>query len=234
MKTLIFDCGGVLVYPRMGDWNIPFGATQILGERARDLFTSKYLYAFREAAHWLDEGQLVADIEAERRLRLEYIREMDARMGWQMTMSDMLRLADDFTDNIHRYGFFEDAGPWLARWKRRFGLGMLSDAMPSILKFMEQQGLLRLFDAAVISTQLGVTKPDPGMYAAILKALDAEPGDCLFVDDRPDNLLGAMEAGMRAAQMARAEFMPRVLWNGPIAHDMEELNGLIETMFPDA
>ena len=30
MKHLIFDCGGVLVWPRLGEWNIPFGIFDIL------------------------------------------------------------------------------------------------------------------------------------------------------------------------------------------------------------
>ena len=28
MKNLIFDCGGVLVWPRMGEWNIPMRKLQ--------------------------------------------------------------------------------------------------------------------------------------------------------------------------------------------------------------
>ena len=47
MKHLIFDCGGVLVWPRLGEWNIPFGAFEILGARAADIYSSKY----RPAGH---------------------------------------------------------------------------------------------------------------------------------------------------------------------------------------
>ena len=32
MKYLIFDCGGVLVWPRPGDWSVPYGVTEILGK----------------------------------------------------------------------------------------------------------------------------------------------------------------------------------------------------------
>ena len=110
MKHLIFDCGGVLVYPRLGEWNLPFGAAEILGERARDIHTSKYLLAHRESVGWLDEGRLVNDIEEERRLRREYIRAMDVRMDWHMTAGEIARLTDDFTDNPDRYGLFEDVG----------------------------------------------------------------------------------------------------------------------------
>lgn len=228
MKHLIFDCGGVLVWPRLGEWNIPFGAFDILGTRARDIYSSRYLTAYQEAVHWLAEDQLVPDIESERKLRREYIRSMDALMEWRMTAREIDRLADDFTDNIDRYGLFEDVAPWLKRWKGRYSLGILSDAMPSLLQFMDQWGVLRSFDAAVISTQVGAIKPDPRMFTAILDALNAEPGDCLFVDDRAGNLKGAVAMGMQAVQMARPVFLPQAYWDGPVVHSLEGLNKMIE------
>jgi len=227
MKHLIFDCGGVLVYPRMGDWNLPIGIARILGERARDIHTAKYLLAHRESAQWLDEARLVANTEEERRLRKEYIRAMNVRMDWHMNLDEINRLTDDFTDNIQRYGFFDDIKPWLERWKGTYSLGILSDAMPSMLVFLRQYGVYDLFDATVISTQIGAIKPDARMYAAILDALAAEPEDCLFIDDRPCNLEGAIAAGMHAVQMARPEFLPTELWDGPKVRNFEELNRLL-------
>lgn len=228
MKHLIFDCGGVMVWPRLGEWNIPFGALEILGPRARDIYTSKYLTAHRTAVHFLDEDQLVPNVEAERHLRRKYVLSMNDLMDWQLTTLDISRLADDFTDNINRYGLFEDVAPWLMRWKSRYSLGMLSDAMPSLVKFMDQWGLLSLFDATVISTQIGAIKPDPKMYEAILQKLNAEPADCLFVDDRAANLEGAIASGMKAVQMARPAFLPEVLWDGPVVDSFEALDRLIE------
>ena len=228
MKHLILDCGGVLVYPRLGDWCLPFGITGILGERARDIHTAKYLLAHRQSARWLDEARPMRDVKEELGYRREYIRAMDVRMDWHMTADEIERLADDFTNNIDRYGFFDDVKPWLAAWKARgLSLGILSDAMPSIKVFLKQYGILDDFDAAVISTEVGAIKPDPKMYAAILEALGAEPGDCLFADDKPENLEGAVAAGMKAVQMARAETLPHVLWDGPVARDFAELDAFV-------
>ena len=228
MKHLIFDCGGVMVWPRLGEWNIPFGSFKILGTRARDIYSAKYLTAYRVAVRWLDEAQLVPNIEVERQLRREYVQSLNIQMDWRLTPVEIGRLTDDFTDNINRYGLFEDVAPWLKRWKTRYKLGILSDAMPSLLRFMDQWGLLSLFDAAVISTQVGAIKPDPRMYAAILQKLNADPGDCLFIDDRADNLEGATAAGMKAVQMARSAFLPQKIWDGPVVNSFEALDRLIE------
>jgi len=228
MKHLIFDCGGVMVWPRLGEWNIPFGTLEILGPRARDIYTSKYLTAHRTVVHLLDEDQLVPNVEAERQLRREYIQSMNSLMEWKLTTFDISRLTDDFTNNINRYGLFEDVALWLKRWKPRYSLGMLSDAMPSLIKFMDQWGLLSFFDATVISTQIGAIKPDPRMYETILQRLNADPADCLFVDDRAINLEGAIAAGMKAVQMARPAFLPQVLWDGPVVDSFEAIDRLIE------
>jgi len=226
-KHLIFDIGGVIVWPRLGSWNIPFGIREILGSRADDIASPAYERAYASAVKWLDEGQSVPDCEAEFILRENFIREMDAAMDWRMTESEIEALAHDFTYNIDRYGFFEDVKPWLARWQGKYSLNLLSDALPSILLFMDQHGILPFCDHAVISAHVGATKPGKAMYETILEKLGANPADCLFIDDRLNNLRGAQDAGIHAVQMAREEFFPEQLWNGPIIHNFEELNALL-------
>ena len=48
------------------------------------------------------------------------------------------------------------------------------------------------------------------------------------MDDRPCNLEGAVKAGMRAVQMARSEFLPAELWDGPVVRNFEQLDRLLE------
>ncbi len=229
MKHLIFDIGGVLVYPRLGEWNIPFRAVDILGSRARDIYSARYISASRTASIWLDESRKVDTLEEERRLRGKYIESLNLQMGWHMTTDEIALLADDFTYNAQRYGFFSDVKPWLTQWQKQYSLGLLSDAMPSILIFLQQYGIRHLFNAAVLSTQVGAIKPDARMYHAILNALDARASDCLFVDDRPFNVETACQLGMRGVQMSRAEFPPSLLWDGPVVYSFEELNRLLDS-----
>ena len=226
-KNLILDAGGVLVYPRLGFWNLPWRAPELLGLPVEALKTEAVAAAYRQALHWLDESALVADVEQERAMRLGFVREMDALLGWHIPDGTLRAVADDFTDDIDRYGFFDDLIPWMDRWKARYRLGLLSDAMPSLRVFLAQKGLMERFDAAVISTEIGATKPDGRMYAAILKALDARPEECLFVDDLPRNLEGARRAGIPAVQMCRAEFPPAERWDGPAVRSFEELDGFL-------
>lgn len=229
MKHLIFDIGGVLVYPRLGEWNLPYRAAEILGTRARDIYTAAYIIAYNEAVTWLDESRIVKNTDDERILRRKFVEALDIRMGWHLTSLEVSQLTDDFTDNISRYGFFNDVMPWLPRWKKKYSLSVLSDAMPSILVYLRRYGVFDLLDAAVLSTQLGVVKPDTRMYQSVLEALNADAADCLFVDDLVQNLEGARQIGMQAIQMVRAEYTPAIIWDGPVVHNFSELNQFLET-----
>ncbi len=58
-------------------------------------------------------------------------------------------------------------------------------------------GLLEeLFDTWVISSEVGLRKPDPAIYALAAERLGLPPEACVFVDDLPGNLKPARAIGM--------------------------------------
>jgi epoxide hydrolase-like predicted phosphatase len=52
------------------------------------------------------------------------------------------------------------------------------------------------FDVVVISGEVGMRKPEPGIYRHAAKLLGVEPCRCVFVDDTKDHLAGAAQQGM--------------------------------------
>ena len=53
------------------------------------------------------------------------------------------------------------------------------------------------FALIVVSAAIGITKPDPRVYRSVLSSLAVQPGECLFVDDRAENVDAARGLGMR-------------------------------------
>jgi epoxide hydrolase-like predicted phosphatase len=53
-----------------------------------------------------------------------------------------------------------------------------------------------LFDATVISGDVGMHKPQPEIYRLACERLDVEPSDSVFVDDLRENIEGAEAVGM--------------------------------------
>jgi putative hydrolase of the HAD superfamily len=76
-------------------------------------------------------------------------------------------------------------------------LGILSNFSQELWTLLEQQDLRRRFDAIAVSADIGVMKPDPAAYHAILAMLGLPPEACLFIDDLPDNIAAAQALGLQ-------------------------------------
>jgi glucose-1-phosphatase len=53
-------------------------------------------------------------------------------------------------------------------------------------------------DRAHVSAEFGARKPDPQAYLRCLDRLGTTPAQALFIDDSPDNVAGARQAGLDA------------------------------------
>jgi epoxide hydrolase-like predicted phosphatase len=56
--------------------------------------------------------------------------------------------------------------------------------------------LAELFDAVLISGEVGIRKPSPEIYRLAAERIGLAPPECVFVDDLPFNLAPAAELGM--------------------------------------
>lgn len=79
----------------------------------------------------------------------------------------------------------------------RYRLGILSNASTNVVEHILSPEQAGLFDAAVLSHHVGLTKPDTRMYQGIAEKLGVSPTHCIFVDDQERHLAGARAAGMR-------------------------------------
>ena len=53
-----------------------------------------------------------------------------------------------------------------------------------------------MFDAVLISGEVGLRKPEPEIYLLTAERLGLTPEDCVFVDDLKINVRGAVAVGM--------------------------------------
>ena len=100
---------------------------------------------------------------------------------------------------------YPDSADGLAWLRGRCRLALLSNAPPSLRPLMEQLGLAGYFDTMIISGEVDVRKPDPGIYRIALASLGAAPEESLFVDDLEENLVAARRDGMACLLMDRRD-----------------------------
>lgn len=107
-----------------------------------------------------------------------------------------------------------DVGGWLSldeaavavveRAGRARHLALLSNAPHPLADRLDAQPWATLFPTRFYSCRLGVVKPDPAIFEAVLAALGAEAYQALLIDDRPANTAAAREAGLAAITFTSA------------------------------
>ena len=87
-------------------------------------------------------------------------------------------------------------------------LGIITDSANPLyvkLRWFENGGFVHVWDSIVSSQELGLQKPDPGIYAAALRQLGLTACQAAFVGHDVDELQGASAAGMKTIAFNYAE-----------------------------
>lgn len=75
-----------------------------------------------------------------------------------------------------------------------------------------------MFDAVVISGEVGLRKPEPEIFVLALERIGVPAGECAFVDDMPQNVAAAARQGLV----------------GIVHRSFEDTAGELEALFPGA
>ena len=123
-----------------------------------------------------------------------------------------------------RVELYEDALPALEFLAQRFPLVSLSNGNADLQRI----GLARFFKAAISAREFGVGKPDPRIFHAAAGAVDARPEEILHIgDDATLDALGALNAGMQAVWLNRADHpWPHEQQPQATVASLDELRGL--------
>jgi FMN phosphatase YigB (HAD superfamily) len=130
--------------------------------------------------------------------------------SYHRRVMNLLRAGVPYDEFFRMYGDIFTEVPatcdLLRRLAARYPLYLLSDTNEIHFGYVRQTvDVLHLFEQFVVSYEVGVLKPDPRIYREVLRraALPAEA--CVFIDDRPGNVEGARQVGMRAFLFRSAE-----------------------------
>lgn len=155
--------------------------------------------ALREIRDYIaaNRPDLKHDLSAVRR---ESIRLALYRAGENPLMAD--EAFEVFFAERQRVVFFEEALESLDFLAQRYPLVALSNGNANV----EVVGLGKYFRAAISAREFGVGKPDPRIFLAAAGAAEVQPAEILHVgDDATLDALGALNAGMQAAWLNRAD-----------------------------
>lgn len=84
-----------------------------------------------------------------------------------------------------------------------YKVGLLSNVGQDMMtRLFRPEELEELFDCVVLSSDVGLIKPDPLIYDYAANKLGVEPEACVMIDDLPVNIDGAERAGMQGIVFA--------------------------------
>ncbi len=135
-----------------------------------------------------------------------------------------------FADNgVH---LWDDSVPTLRELRAR-GLrtAIVSNCDHATRPIVDDLGLEHEADAIVLSFEVGVAKPDPGIYRAALSAVGALPQEAVFVDDQAWYCEGAEALGIRSFLIRRDDADPAggfgAAGDRDVLHDLRSLLDLV-------
>lgn len=110
----------------------------------------------------------------------------------------------EVVENLLGKAFAETLAPYpevlaLVKALHRHGiaLAVLSNTIEPHAKALREAGVYDGFDQLFLSHEVGLRKPDPAIYKHVLRELDVQPAEALFIDDDPNNVKAAQALGMQ-------------------------------------
>jgi len=70
-----------------------------------------------------------------------------------------------------------------------------------------------LFDGHVFSFEVGMAKPEKGIYLLALRKFRLKPEECVYIDNQPENLPPAQGIGIKSIKFQGAEKLKQQLKN---------------------
>lgn len=100
---------------------------------------------------------------------------------------------------------FENVHEVLTELRRNsLRMGVISNWDGSARDLLQRHDLMDYFDHCIISSEVGIDKPNPAIFNLAMQKADAVPQECLYVGDNYyDDAVGSREAGMRALILNR-------------------------------
>lgn len=193
IRNVVFDIGMVLVNFRYREYMEDLG----FSKEIQEIFCKNIV-----------ENILWGDLDLGVRSAEEVIRDM------KDSVSEYPAEADAFFEQINDIvETFPYALPWIQELKREGYRVYLLSNYPKDLFALHAKGKFTFADAVdgrIVSGYVKMVKPDPEIYKLLCMTYDLKPEECVFLDDREDNLKSAMALGFHTVrfqnyEQARAE-----------------------------
>jgi putative hydrolase of the HAD superfamily len=83
--------------------------------------------------------------------------------------------------------------------------GLISNNWSDLRDYLVREKMIDAFDHIIISAEVGVAKPEPGIFRIALEQAGVRPDEAVFVDDFYANIEGCEKVGMKGIHFKDAD-----------------------------
>lgn len=179
IKNVVFDIGNVLAGFVWEDFFLSFGYSKEIFEKLSD--------ATVRSPFWneMDRGKLSDEELLERFIKNDPSIEKEIR-----------EVFENVENIIQRYDY---AIPWIRELKEKgYRIYVISNfSRKAHAECRKALDFLEEIDGGILSYQVELIKPAPEIYRLLCNKYHLEAGECVFIDDLPENVEAARKEGMK-------------------------------------
>ncbi|MDD6351904.1 MAG: HAD family phosphatase [Lachnospiraceae bacterium] len=188
-KTIVFDVGDVLMQYRWKDMLMDYGLSESEAVRiGNEMFDDP-----RKLWHQLDlatktDDEIISEYEEEYPEDIEVIR-------WFIHHGEYMNVARPKTwKRVHELK------------EKGYQIYLLSNYSYTLFKrHTRYADFMADIDGMIVSYMIHKAKPEPEIYQTLFRVYDLDPKDCIFFDDRLENVEASIAQGMDAEQVLSEE-----------------------------
>lgn len=157
-------------------------------------------------------------------LEQEWIRRVDSGEDYRGCIADLQAKFPDYADAIELYDtrftdFLVGEMPGMSRLLARlraegFHLYGLTNFSHKLYYFQQHLPIFRHIEGQVVSSEVHLLKPDVRIYRLLLAKYGLRAEECLFVDDRQENVDAARALGIGGLLFPQVAFTKEQILNG--------------------
>ncbi len=178
IKAIIFDVGGVVLKPKSFR-PLTREYAKLMGRDGEEVHK-----IFKKYWHEWKFGKISEE---------EFFEGMGRDLGVKVDKNKLRELMYSFPE------LDRNVVSLIQRLRRKYEIFSLTNHAKEFFEFLEgKYGLGRLFDCIFKSYEAKLAKPDPRFFEWVMEEIGRKPEECVFIDDREENVEAARVLGMNA------------------------------------
>ncbi|MBU0898821.1 MAG: HAD family phosphatase [Nanoarchaeota archaeon] len=184
IKAIIFDLGGVILQNKVED------VIKKISERLNIDYDSLF-YLYKKHKQNMSSGKMSAKQFADL-IKTKFKLDTDVIQEWKKAYLETMPINEKMINIVKEL-------------KKNYKVAMVSNIPELHAQINKERGTFSYFNPTILSCEVHLTKPQKEIFKLTLRELKLNPKECVFIDDREENLSVPNEMGFYTVLFRNSE-----------------------------